>query len=53
MMPYSLVFPPLLARHQYWPLCSGNTGEIIKPTWINDIIYYAFLVFSLFGSPVD
>ena len=46
MMPYSLVFPPRLARHQYCPLCSGNTGEIIKPTWIMNIMHFLFFLSS-------
>ena len=49
MMPYSLVCPPLplLATHQYWPLCSGSTGEITNPTCSNIVLLHVsiFLIF--------
>ena len=31
-IPYSLVCPLYLARHQYCPLLSGVTGEMMNPT---------------------
>ena len=54
MMPYSLVWPPLplLATHQYWPLCSGNTGEITNPTWSNILLLHVskFLILGPTGA---
>ena len=32
LIPYSLDLPRYLARHQYCPLFSGVTGEMVNPT---------------------